>query len=62
MIKPEDVKKYNYNLLTHSYRTVNRSTFKCPLCSQNNLDRKDIVAHVNKSHRGKPAVCPICKV
>jgi transcription elongation factor Elf1 len=50
-VKPEEVKK-----------TVNRSTFACPLCSEKNLERKGLLEHVRKKHKGKPAVCPICVV
>jgi len=41
---------------------VNRSTFKCPFCTEANLERKGLLEHVNKKHRGKPGVCPICVV
>jgi hypothetical protein len=41
---------------------VNRSTFACPLCIEANLDRKALLAHMTKKHKGKPGVCPICRV
>ena len=44
------------------FRTVNRDTFKCPFCTQNNLERKGLVEHVVKKHNRKPGVCPICAV
>lgn len=52
----------NYRNNNFIYRVVNRQTFKCPLCSVSNLERKGLLEHVNKKHRGKPAVCPVCVV
>jgi len=44
------------------YRTVNRSTFTCPICKEGNLDRKDLLKHVTSKHKKQPGVCPICVV
>lgn len=50
-VKPEDVKQ-----------SINRSTFVCPFCKERNLERKDLLVHVNTKHHGMPGVCPICVV
>ena len=41
---------------------MNRSTFKCPFCGEANLERKNLLEHVNQRHKGKPGICPICVV
>eukprot|EP00826_Nyctotherus_ovalis_P024327 TRINITY_DN1882_c0_g2_i7.p1 TRINITY_DN1882_c0_g2~~TRINITY_DN1882_c0_g2_i7.p1 ORF type:complete len:150 (-),score=39.75 TRINITY_DN1882_c0_g2_i7:212-661(-) len=41
---------------------VNRSTFACPICKQDNMLQKEIVNHISTKHPGKSGVCPICKV
>lgn len=40
----------------------NRSTFKCPLCHQDNLECNGLLEHVNTHHTNDTAsvVCPIC--
>ncbi|CDW87571.1 ring finger protein 114 [Stylonychia lemnae] len=43
-------------------QTVNRQTFNCPLCSEKNLERKGLLAHMKKYHRNKSGICPICVV
>jgi transcription elongation factor Elf1 len=42
--------------------TVNRATFKCPLCKEANLSRDGLVKHVAAKHPQGKAVCPICLV
>lgn len=42
------------------YRTVNRSTFNCPCCSEKNLSREGLLEHVKLKHRNASAICPIC--
>lgn len=44
------------------YRAKNRQTFKCPFCSESNLERKGLLEHVNKKHKRQAGVCPICVV
>ena len=39
---------------------MNRSTFNCSLCQAKNLERKGLLEHVNKNHKSRPGVCPIC--
>lgn len=40
---------------------VNRSTFSCPVCDENNLSRIGLMEHCAKCHSGRiAAVCPIC--
>ena len=40
---------------------VNRSTFNCPLCSAQHLDRVGFLEHLNTHHEKEEAgVCPIC--
>ncbi len=58
-----DIKKsvtHNIDSNNNKTNTVNRSTFQCPLCENNNLDRESLISHVKKSHRNAHAVCPIC--
>ena len=50
-VKPEDVQE-----------TVNRSTFACPFCQEQNMERKSLLEHMRKKHKGKSGVCPICRV
>lgn len=42
--------------------TVNRSTFKCPLCGDSNLSLEGLVQHIDTVHQGRrqAAKCPIC--
>ncbi|CAI2379128.1 unnamed protein product [Moneuplotes crassus] len=55
----EDIKK---NKFKDIQKTVNRSTFKCPFCESKNLERKDLITHVEYEHGDCPGVCPICVV
>jgi len=41
-------------------QSINRSTFSCPCCPENNLDREALLTHVSKNHKKNQAVCPIC--
>lgn len=41
-------------------KVINRWTFNCPGCDKKNLDRKALVEHFTKSHRGISGVCPVC--
>jgi len=36
---------------------ANHHTFACPLCSERNLDRAGLVAHVQSAHPGQRGVC-----
>ncbi|KAI0211944.1 RING-type E3 ubiquitin transferase [Lamellibrachia satsuma] len=40
----------------------NRSTFRCPYCSQSNLDVESLRQHCTEKHRRSPdkVVCPVC--
>ena len=42
------------------FRVVNRVTFTCPFCKEANMERKGLLEHVERKHKGKPGVCPIC--
>jgi hypothetical protein len=50
----------NFGCNNDTYRTVNRSTFKCPFCDLKNFERKGLIEHITKHHKGMPGVCPIC--
>ena len=59
LVNPKDVKKYKISI-NQMCRVVNRSTFKCPFCAEANLERKGLLEHTAKKHKGKAGVCPIC--
>ena len=42
--------------------TVNRATFNCPCCAEQNMRREALLEHVNANHSGTAGVCPICAV
>lgn len=48
------------SVLKDAIKTVNRSTFNCPCCTEKNLDRETLLKHVGKYHKNAREVCPIC--
>ena len=41
-------------------KVANRWTFECPACHEKNLERKGLIDHFSKQHKGASGVCPIC--
>jgi len=50
----------NQSVIKDAKQILNRSTFNCPCCSENNFDRESLLKHVAKKHKNKKTVCPIC--
>jgi len=51
---------FRFMALKPKEKVVNRWTFNCPGCDMKNLERKALVEHFSKSHRGFSGVCPVC--
>ena len=50
----------NQSIIKDAKQIVNRSTFNCPCCIENNFDREALLKHVAIKHKHEQTVCPIC--